>query len=96
MEIRKEFAKYPYTPDKNDRGKIVFIISSNIYCITLDYIEKLFEEALKDFPYLKTKDINIVKYNRGDHKGTAGIMFILITDPIKGYKEKDSIECISI
>jgi hypothetical protein len=51
------------------------VIRESHYGHTLDYINRLFAEARKDFPYLQAKDIEIVVYGGDRIKRMMGIEF---------------------
>ncbi len=60
------------TPDKK---RLVFVLMTDYYDKRLSYFLELFEEAKKDFPELKAKQVNAQYYNSDVHKGHRGIEF---------------------
>ncbi len=56
-------------------GFVLFILRTNLYSESLQYFLTLFEEAKKDFPDIKAKDIAATEYDGDTIRGTRGIEF---------------------
>ena len=73
MEIKKRY--YKFKRNNRNTGNIQFSLRTDFYDNSLDYYQKLFAEAQKDFPNLKPEDVKCRVYDGDTYKGLRGIDF---------------------
>ena len=74
-----------------DQGALVTLRNDH-YGKSLQVIEELFEEALKDFPELSRDDVQLSHYAGMCYKGTYGIEFTAPNDVPSEYQVTARVE----
>ena len=83
MNIIKEYALVGET--------LHFSIRTNTYSHSLDFFERLWQEAYHDFPWLDRSDVEVVHYGGIRYKHTFGIEFTAKDVP-DGYTKVKRLE----
>ncbi len=78
MKFTKEVLSfYPQDKESKQPYQSRIVIRTNTYGSTLSFLQKLFDEAKKDFPHITPEMADIKLYGGRHYKGTFGIEFNL-------------------
>ena len=70
----------------------IAIVRSNCYGSSIEWLNKLFEEAKKDFPHLEPMNAEVKYYGGSSYKRTYGIEFGYDGECPDGYSQIQELE----